>query len=91
MDGLSQSTNKIKVELIRKIIVGINPKDAMAYFVGQRAGDAKVDSIILDERALSQHGVKRYLVYLSHPNDGIMLWKTIDNMPCLIEHDCEFK
>ena len=53
--------------------------------------DHTVDSIILDERALSQHGVKRYLVYLSHPNDGIMLWKTIDNMPCLIEHDCEFK
>ena len=79
------------MELIRKIVVGTNPKYAMACFVGQRAGESKVDSIILDERALSQYGVKRYLVYLSHPDDGLMLWKTIDNMPCLIEHDCEFK
>ena len=24
-------------------------------------------------------------------NEGTMLWKTIDDMPVLIEHDCEFR
>ena len=40
------------MELIRKIVIGQNPKDAMAYFVGQRAGGATVDSIVLDDRYL---------------------------------------
>ena len=78
------------MELIRKIIVGQNPKDAMAYFVGQKTGDAVIDSIVQDERALSKHGIPRYLVYIINPHKSIMLWKTIDDMPCLIEHDCEF-
>ena len=78
------------MELIRKIIVGQNPKDAMAYFVGQKTGDAVIDSIVQDERALSKHGIRSYLVYIFNPDKGIMLWKTIDDMPCLIEHDCEF-
>jgi hypothetical protein len=78
------------MELIRKIIVGQNPKDAMAYFVGQKTGDAVVDSIVQDERALSVYGIRRYLVYIFNPDKGTMLWKTIDDMPCLIEHDCDF-
>ena len=78
------------MELIRKIIVGQNPKDAMAYFVGQMTGDSVVDSIIQDERALALHGIRRYLVYIYNSEKGTMLWKTIDEMPCLIEHDCDF-
>jgi hypothetical protein len=54
------------MELIRKIIIGQNPKDAMA-------------------------GIRRYLVYIYNENEGTMLWKTIDDMPVLIEHDCEFR
>jgi hypothetical protein len=78
------------MELIRKIIVGQNPKDAMAYFVGQKTGDSVVDSIIQDERALALYGIRRYLVYIYNSEKGTMLWKTIDDMPCLIEHDCDF-
>lgn len=79
------------MELIRKIIVGQNPKDAMAYYVGQRAGDSVVHAIIQDEAALFKYGVRRWLVYIQNDADGIMLWKTIEDMPCLIEHNCEFK
>ena len=78
------------MELIRKISVGQNPNDAMAYFVGQKTGDSVVDSIIQDERALALHGIRRYLVYIYNSEKGTMLWKTIDEMPCLIEHDCDF-
>ena len=66
------------MELIRKIVIGQNPKDAMAYFVGQRAGGATVDSIVLDDNLFDKE-------------KGITLWKTIDDMPCLIEHDCDFE
>ena len=45
------------MELIRKIVIGQNPKDAMAYFVGQRAGGATVDSIVLDDRLFAKHGI----------------------------------
>jgi|TARA_R110001599_G_scaffold296763_2_gene500975 hypothetical protein len=79
------------MDIIRKIVIGQNPKDAMAYFVGQRAGGAIVDSIVLDERVFAKHGIRRYLVYLFDTEKGITLWKTIDDMPCLIEHDCDFE
>ena len=79
------------MELIRKIIIGQNPKDAMAYFVGQKAGDAVVDSIVMDERTFAKYGIRRYLVYIYNVDKGIMLWKTVVDMPCLIEHDCDFE
>jgi len=79
------------MELIRKIIIGQNPKDAMAYYVGQRAGDSIIDSIVMDERCFVKHGIRRYLVYIYNEDEGTMLWKTIDDMPVLIEHDCDFE
>ena len=35
--------------LIRKIVVGRDPKDGMAYYVGMRAGAGKVSTIIQDD------------------------------------------
>lgn len=77
------------MNLIRKIVIGQNPKDAMAYYVGMRVGQMKVDSILLDERHLAKHSIKRYLVYLKG-EEGLMLWKTVENVPCLIEYDLNF-
>ena len=48
--------------LIRKIIVGKDPKDAMAYYVGMRAGGGKVSTKILDERHHAHWNKKRYIV-----------------------------
>lgn len=79
------------MELIRKIIVGQNPKDAMAYYVGQKAGVSKVHAIVKDEKCLAKYGINRWLIYIENEDDGIMVWKTIEGMPCLIEHDCSFK
>ena len=79
------------MELIRKIIVGQNPKDAMAYYVGQRAGVSKVHAIVKDEKCLAKYGINRWLIYIENESDGVMIWKTIEGMPCLIEHDCDFK
>lgn len=76
--------------MIRKIIIGVNPLKAMAYYIGQKAGESIVDTIILDEKYMHKYGRSRYLIYIKHPNDGVMLWKSVEDMPVLLEHDCEF-
>lgn len=78
------------MQLIRKIIVGQNPKDAMAYYIGMTVGAAKITDIILDEEHLYRHGKKRYIIYIKDPKEGVMMWKSIDNMPCIVEFDCKF-
>tara|TARA_R100001224_G_scaffold31881_1_gene17620 strand:- start:13 stop:252 length:240 start_codon:yes stop_codon:yes gene_type:complete len=76
--------------LIRKIIIGTDPKDGMAYYVGMRAGRGEVSAIVLDERHLHKHSSRRYLVYLQEEDNSQVLWKAIDDMPCMIEFDLNF-
>ena len=78
------------MNLIRKVIIGPNPKDAMAYYVGMKAGRGKVSHIEEDERALFKHNIRRYNVYLQD-EDSTYIWKTIENQPVLIEYDCNFE
>jgi hypothetical protein len=75
--------------LIRKIIIGKDPKDGMAYYVGMRAGQGTVSAIIEDERHLHKFGFKRYLVYIE-TEEETMLWKVVDSMPCMIEFNLNF-
>ncbi len=75
--------------LIRKIVVGQNPKDGMAYYVGMRVGDGNVSAIVMDAEHLHRHKMKRYLVYIER-EDGQVLWKSIDNMPSMVEFDLDF-
>ena len=75
--------------VIRKIVIGRDPKDAMAYYVGMRAGSGNVSAIVMDEEHLVRFNKKRYLVYLQ-TDDGQVLWKSVDDMPCLIEYDLNF-
>ncbi len=78
------------MNIIRKIIIGQNPKDALAYFVGMRAGQSEVSAIEFDERALTKHGIKSYNIYIQN-EDSTMLWKRIEDMPVTIEYDCNFE
>lgn len=75
--------------LIRKIVIGHDPKDGMAYYVGMRAGLGKVHSIILDDRHLYKYSKTRYLVYIKTEED-VLLWKAVDDMPCIVEYDLNF-
>lgn len=72
--------------VIRKIIIGPDPKNAMAYYVGMKVPMGVVDSISIDER---EDRSVRYLVYVS-TEEGIELWKSIEGMPCLIEFNLDF-
>lgn len=75
--------------LIRKIVIGRDPKDAMAYYVGMRAGNGNVCAIVLDDAHLHRYFKTRYLVYLESENSQV-LWKAVDDMPCIVEFDCNF-
>jgi hypothetical protein len=77
------------MELIRKIIAGTDPLKALAYYVGQKAGDGEIDSIVLDGSHLHYHGERKYLIYLKK-DSTLMLWKSIEGMPVIIEYDCNF-
>jgi len=61
----------------------------MAYYVGMKAGSGEICAIIMDEKYLHLYGKTRYLVYLQRDLDQV-LWKAVDDMPCLIEFDCNF-
>lgn len=74
---------------IRKIVIGRDPKDGMAYYVGMRAGRGTVSAIVEDERHLIKYGIKRYLVYIENEEET-MLWKVVDSMPCILEFDLNF-
>lgn len=75
--------------LIRKIVIGQDPKNGMAYFLGMRAGKGEVCAILLDDEHLHRYGKKRYLVYVEN-DEGTMLWKAVDDMPCTLEFDLNF-
>ena len=60
--------------LIRKLVVGKDPKNGMAYFVGMKAGRGNVSAIIQDEAFLHKFGKCRYLVY-TEGEEGTDLWK----------------
>ena len=76
--------------IIRKIVIGRDPKDAMAYFLGMRAGTGEVGTIVMDDEHLYRYNKKRYLIYLLQKDGTQVLWKSIDDMPCIIEYDCNF-
>tara|TARA_A100001201_G_C4058849_1_gene192071 strand:+ start:482 stop:718 length:237 start_codon:yes stop_codon:yes gene_type:complete len=75
--------------LIRKIVIGKDPKNGMAYYVGMKAGGGEVEAIVQDEKYLVKYGMTRYLVYVRDDN-GTALWKAVDSMPCILEFDLKF-
>lgn len=74
---------------VRKIVIGKDPKNGMAYYVGMRAGEGKVSAIVLDTEFLHKFESVRYLVYVEK-YDEVYLWKSINQMPCIIEYDLDF-
>ena len=78
------------MDIIRKIIIGDNPKNAMAYYVGMSIGESEVCNIQFDERTFHMTGNICYVIYISTPDVGIMRWKKIDKCPVIVEYDCKF-
>lgn len=74
---------------IRKLICGMNPKDGFAFVVGQKVyGGGVIHAIAVDGRAEQLYGRSRFLIYVEN-EDGIILWKAVDNLPVIVEYDIE--
>lgn len=76
--------------LIRKIIIGENPKNAMAYYIGMDAGRNKVSAIVFDEEHLVRYKKNRFIVYVKSNDEEQIMWKVIDEMPTIVEFDLNF-
>lgn len=74
---------------IRKIICGKDPKNGFAFVVGQTIyGGGTIHAIAQDGRAEQLYGRSRFLIYIEN-EDGILLWKSIDSMPIIVEYDID--
>lgn len=70
--------------IIRKISVGPDPNQQLHISVGSQMGGKKIHAII-------EYLPKSYEVWIeqTHPS-GLSLWKTIENMPVVVERDTRF-
>lgn len=76
--------------LIRKIVIGRDPKNALAYYVDMPAGSSRVSVIQFDEEFMVKNKKSRYYIFLQQPDGSQVLWKTVDDMPCIVEYDLNF-
>jgi len=66
--------------MIRKISFGTDYKNAMHYQVGQTFGNITIDTILMK-------APNTYAIYVKDDEGVIFRWKTIENMPVVIEYD----
>lgn len=79
--------NRTPSGIIRKIVIGHNPKDeGLAFFVGQRFGEKIITDIVEDINQFHIFGRVRFLVY-ARTAEGTNLWKAFDGVPVTIEYD----
>lgn len=79
---------------IRKISVGKEyPDGAIHYQVGKviklQSTPYNINSIRLNNR-LQSIGIEAYDIYISNEY-GTVLWKTIQNMPIIVENNVDFE
>jgi hypothetical protein len=77
------------VGIIRKVIVGDNPKsEGMSYQVGHPMGNLFVTEILEDVNHFHIFGRIRFLIYVRKPNESAsILWKALEGVPLTIEYD----
>lgn len=66
--------------MIRKISIGVDYKDAMHYTVGQVMRGQTI-------HAIRQVDARHYEIYITDEENVTFLWKTIVNVPVVVEYD----
>lgn len=66
--------------MIRKLSLGRDYKDAMHYTVGQSFGRNTID-------AIRQVHPEHYEIFIQDEDGNVFVWKSIVNMPVVIEYD----
>lgn len=77
--------SEIKNQIIRKITCGSDPLNAMVFVLGKN----NVVCIEYDDRCFHKTNKDRFHVYIEK-NSETFLWKTITDLPTIIEYDCNF-
>ncbi len=79
---------------IRKISIGVNPKDALVYVVGglQLNGTLRVTDIIKEQSGNLFKKSTKYYIWAEYTdpenNSDIFLWYEIENMPTMVQYYC---
>ncbi len=72
--------------VIRKIVLGPNPLNGLAYVVGQAPANSmpryKVTAIL----GFEENGITKYNIYLRKGNGDEYVWKCADGLPALVEY-----
>jgi hypothetical protein len=75
---------------IRKISIGVNPKDTLVYVVGglHNRGTIVITDIIKEQAASIFRKNTKYYIYASYINnaDNVFLWYEVENMPVMIQY-----
>lgn len=82
--------DKPQITNIRKIIIGVNPKDAMAVEVGHTHntpdGRITITDIVRNENNYYFFGSIMYQVYaMREGGKDKFVWKSIENVPVVVE------
>lgn len=74
--------------IIHKIIVGSNPKDGMAFAVGNfiESRQAKVVEINRDHNFFKQTGKEKFYVLLENKENIKFVWNEITDMPTFVQY-----
>ena len=76
--------------VIRRIIIGVNPKDGMSFSVHQAMGQLMICDIIKDKNYFYKFGKIRFLIYVvKGVSAEKLLWKEFIDMPVTIEYDTQ--
>lgn len=87
--------DKIPTGVIRKIVLGTNPKDGLSFSIGQeiqKVGSGNKISLILeDENNYHRFGVVRYWIFFKTEKGEEVLWKSFSGVSVTIEYDINDK
>ena len=80
---------KVSTGIIRKIIIGANPKEALAFEIGRTfitpMGELKVVEIVEDQANFYFFGNIRYLIYAEKEDKTIFVWKYFERHATIVE------
>ncbi len=70
---------------IRKISIGLNPQDCLAYVVGQKhlKGEIEITDIIKEQKK----GIEKYYIFaVGKEGETPFIWQEVINQPVLVQY-----
>lgn len=90
---MEKTSNSLDSSRIRKIIVGVDPFKAYAFIEGNRVSKDReevIENIEFDGKFLHLYGKTKFDLFIRNRHDEVFFWKSIIDMPVIIENNCDF-